>query len=116
MPRSDNFEDCISALAPTGGVVAGTMYRIGATLGLAMTTADAGAYFTFKIRGRVNAAVKLGASGQAMAAGAIAYWDATNKRFTVTASGNKDHGVTVAEPAAATAAVVDVILSGKPAA
>ncbi len=116
MPLSDNFEDCISALAPTGGVVAGTMYRIGNTLGMAMTSADAGAYFSFKIRGRIKNAPKYALSGQGMAAGAIGYWDVTNKRFTVTATGMKDHKVTIAEPATALAAVCDVILTGSPAA
>jgi predicted RecA/RadA family phage recombinase len=116
MPRSDNFEGCIEVLAPSGGVVAGTMYRIGNTLGLAMTTADAGAKFVFKVAGRVAAAPKLNTTGNSFAAGAMPYWDATNKRFTAVSSGNKDHGVIVAEPAASTAATVDVILTGKPAA
>lgn len=114
MPRSDNFEDRIEALAPSGGVVAGTMYRIGNTLGLAMTTADAGAKFSFKIRGRVAAAPKLNTTGNAFAAGARPFWDNTNKRFTASSSGNKDHGVVVAEAAISTAATVDVILLGLP--
>lgn len=112
MPRSDNFEDTIQVLAPTGGVVAGTMYRINGRLCMAMTSADAGDNFTAKITGRISGAPKYGATGQAMASLSRPYWDATNKRFTASSTGNKDHGVIVAEAATATATTVDVILTG----
>lgn len=115
MPRSDNFQSTIPLLAPTGGVIAGTLYRVGNALALAMTTVAAGVFFSAKVTGIVRAAPKLGATGQAVAAGAIVYWDNTNKRFTVNTTGMKNHGVTVVTPATAAATTVDVLLAGIPA-
>lgn len=110
MPTSDNEEGTMAGLvAPTGGVVVGTMYLISGILVLAQTAADAAATFTGKFRGLIKNAVKHGATGKAFVVGQIAYWDATNKRFTPSATGNTARGY-AASVAAATDTVVDIIL------
>ena len=82
--------------APTGGVVSGNAYLIGALLVVAV--ADAAE--TEKFNGTAQGVFELAkATGQAWTEGAKLYWDNTNSRFTTTASGNTLAGVAVAAAA-----------------
>lgn len=112
MPTPSNDNGQIRLLAPTGGVTAGTFYRINGRLVLAMTSASAGEYFTARLTGRIDGAPAHGATGKSAAAGAKAYYDAGNNRFTPSSTGMKDHDAIFAEPKSATATTCDVILRG----
>lgn len=76
----------VTLTAPTGGVVAGTCYLIGALLVFAKTTADAGEEFEGATDGVYENAPK--ATSQSWTEGAKVYWDNTNKVFTTTATSN----------------------------
>jgi hypothetical protein len=112
MPTASNYHGSIQLLAPTGGVTAGNFYRINGRLVFAMTSASAGEYFSGRLDGRVNDAPTHGATGKAAAAGAKAYFDAGNNRFTPSSTGMKDHDAVFAAPKAATATAADIILRG----
>lgn len=98
--KSGVYVDIVAPSAVTSGdfVVAGDLF------GVAMDTAAAGETVALCTLGE---AVLPKASGQALALGAVAYWDGTNKRVTSTATGNKRIGV-VTRAAAASDATVTV--------
>lgn len=79
--------------APSGGVVSGTPYLIGAIVLVAQSTVAAGVVASFATGGvwKVDKA-----TGQAWTVGALIYWDNTAKNFTTTASGNTKAGFVAA--------------------
>lgn len=81
--------DIVELTAPSGGVVAGTAYLIGAVVVVALTTVAQTLKFNALMRG-VGYMPK--ATGQAWTEGAILYWDNTNKNFTTTSAGNTKCG------------------------
>ncbi len=81
-----NPGDAMDFTAPTGGVVAGTFYLIGAVLLMAGTTVAAGERFAGTVKGVFNEVPA--ATSQAWAEGVKIYWDNTNSVFTTTAAGN----------------------------
>ncbi|UJX46635.1 DUF2190 family protein [Xanthobacter sp. YC-JY1] len=81
--------DTLDMTAPSGGVISGTGYLIGALFGVAIVSAAAGEKFAFRIVG-VYTLPK--ATGEAWTEGAIVYWDNTNKKLTTTSSGNTKVG------------------------
>lgn len=84
--------DVLTAIAPSGGVVSGNVYLIGAALGVAATTAAAGQEFEFKVNGVFDVPK---AASQAWTLFALVYWDDTAKNFTTTSSGNTKAGIAV---------------------
>lgn len=78
--------------APSGGVVSGTGVLIGALLVIPQASAAVGERFNGITQGIVSHAK---AASQAWTEGAKVYWDATNKVFTTTSSGNTLAGVAV---------------------
>lgn len=104
-----NFEqdgDTLDLIAPSGGVVAGGFYLIGALFVVACVTAAEGATFAAARCGVYNSAPK--ATGAAWAQGDKLYWDNSTKVFTKTASGNTY--VAVATKAAASGDAVGTVL------
>lgn len=77
--------------APVGGVVSGSVYKIGDLVGVATVDAAAGAKFSFYVGPGVISGPK--ASAQAWAEGVKVYWDNTAKNFTTTLTGNTLVGV-----------------------
>lgn len=80
--------DRIPLVAPSGGVVGGLGYLIGALFSVAVASAAEGAEFTGQILGVVTLPKASGAVSQ----GAIVYWDNSAKNVTTTASGNTKIG------------------------
>jgi len=80
----------LTLAAPTGGVASGDPVLVGAIFGVAAFTAAEAADVEVVTEG-VFTLPK--ATGAAWAAGDILYWDATAKKLTTTASGNKRVGV-----------------------
>lgn len=85
--------DTLELTAPSGGVVSGTGYLIGALFVVAAVTAAEGATFAAKVTGVISLAK---VSAQAWTEGAKVYWDNTAKNVTTTASGNTLIGVAAA--------------------
>lgn len=84
--------DVLTLVAPGGGVVSGSVYRIQQLVVVAMTTAAASANFEAAVTG-VFSVTKVGS--QAWAIGQIVYWDNSNTRFTTaSASGLTQCGYT----------------------
>jgi predicted RecA/RadA family phage recombinase len=81
--------------APSGGVVSGRLYVIGAMFGIALTTAAQGATFQLAI----GEAWTLPKASGAITQGAVVYWDSTAGNVTTTVGSNTKIGV--AESAAA---------------
>ena len=75
-------------------ITSGTTVLIGARLGVALADIANGATGSVQVEG-VFTVTKLGTD--TVAAGALLYWDNTNKRLTTTASGNTLAGFAVAE-------------------
>jgi predicted RecA/RadA family phage recombinase len=92
--------DVLSLTAPSGGVVAGTVYLIGTLLVVAQDTQAVGVTFQGRAVG-VHLLPK--ATGQAWTEGAKLYWDDTAKKFTTTSTSNTLAGVAVAAAASADA-------------
>lgn len=93
---STNFRqegDIVPYTAPSGGVVSGTAYLIGAILVVAEVTAAEGVVFNGRVVGIVSYAK---VSAQAWTEGAKIYWDNSAKNMTTTASGNTLVGVAAA--------------------
>jgi predicted RecA/RadA family phage recombinase len=88
--------DTLDLTAPSGGVISGTGYLIGALFGVAVVSADAGVTFPLRVVG-VYTLPK--ATGEAWTEGALVYWDNTNKRLTTTSSGNTKVGTAVSAAA-----------------
>lgn len=91
--------DVVTLTAPSGGVVAGTCYLIGALLVFAKTTADEGEEFEGATTGVFEDVPKT--TGQSWAEGTKVYWDNTNGLFTTTATGNTLVGVILSAQASA---------------
>ncbi len=86
--------DTLTLAAPSGGVVSGTAYLIGAGIfGVASQTAAVGVDFALKTSGVFELPKT---SALAIAVGNLLYWDNTNKELNKTASGNTLVGVAVA--------------------
>lgn len=75
--------------APGGGVVSGTVYKIGQAIVVAAADAAATEEFEGQIRG-VFTLPK--ATGQTWSEGALLYWDNSAKKFTTTSGGNRLSG------------------------
>lgn len=91
-----NFEqlgDVLTLTAPSGGVVGGNFYGIGAFLVCASVTAAAGEKFAGKLTG-VFSVTK--ATGQTWSEGEIVYFDDGTGSFTTSAVGNAKAGAAVA--------------------
>jgi predicted RecA/RadA family phage recombinase len=82
--------------APSGGVVAGTAYLIGALLVVAQNTVAQALPFEGIPEGLFTLPK---ATGQTWSEGAKLYWDNTAKNLTTTASGNTLVGVAAAAAA-----------------
>ncbi|KHK61240.1 DUF2190 family protein [Pseudomonas frederiksbergensis] len=77
--------DCLTVIAPAGGTVSGELYKVGAIVGVAATTEDAGAPVVLKLCG-VFALTKI--SAQAWAVGELIYMNTTSRALTnVSATG-----------------------------
>lgn len=74
----------LTLTAPGGGVVAGTVYKIGSLIVAACISAAAGDPFTAQVTGVISY-TKPGS--QAWAEGAKIYWDNSAHNFTTTSSG-----------------------------
>lgn len=99
----------LDLVAPSGGVTSGVGVLIGAIFAVASVDADEGETFAGAVRGVFELAATTHASTQAMSAGDPAYWDASTKKITKTASGNAMVAVVV-EDKASTAATVKVAI------
>lgn len=86
----------LTLTAPTGGVVSGNAYLIGALLCIALGTAAQGEQFEAQVTG-VWRLPKTAA--QAWTEGAAVYWNTTTKLATTTATGNTFIGHAVADAA-----------------
>lgn len=80
----------IDIATPVGGLVSGQFYLLGALGGVAETTQAAGETVSLCREG-VFTLPK--ATGETWAQGDQLYWDATNKKFTKTSSGNTKYGI-----------------------
>jgi predicted RecA/RadA family phage recombinase len=76
-------------VAPSGGVVAGNVYKIGSILAVAAITAAAGATFEGSVEGVFDITSD---TGTAYAQGDVLYWDNTGMTVTKTSSGNTKIG------------------------
>lgn len=111
---ANNFKqdgEVLTLTAPSGGVVSGQGYMIGALFVVALTTAAQGASFQGKATGVFRLTKNTAGSGKAFTEGEIVFWDNTNKRFDKTGTGLFPVGV-AAVAAATTAASCDVRLNG----
>ncbi len=106
-----NDEGVVILIAPTGGVTYGSVQKIGATVCMALGTIAATATGSFMYRGLIHNATKVGS--QAIAAGALVYWDAGNTRFTTSATGNTKAGIAAtATGSGAGETLIDILLTG----
>jgi len=104
----DNWEGTIT-LTASAAVAVGDVLVEGDTIAVAMTSAAAsGDIFTARVYGRVNEVTAF--ADDAIAVGAIVYWDATNTRLTTTASTHKRAGRALSAKAGSTAGTVDLWL------
>jgi predicted RecA/RadA family phage recombinase len=87
----------LDAMAPAGGVISGTAYKLGALFGIAKETVAAGLPFAFERKGAWSNQPK--AAGTAWTWGAILYWDDTAKNFTTVATNNTRVGYAVSAQA-----------------
>lgn len=76
--------DLLDVVAPSGGVVSGQLLAVSALVGVAQTTAVAGAVFAFLITGVVSVPKAAGAIAQ----GDKLYYDATALNITETSTNN----------------------------
>lgn len=75
----------ITVVAPTGGVSSGDIILVGATLGVCLHDADAGAALELGIEGVFTVTA---ATGDTLAAGDALYWDSTASTLTAVTTGN----------------------------
>lgn len=87
--------------APVGGALSGQAVQVGSLFGVAAYTAIAGADLEVELEG----VFELPKGAGALTAGQKAYWDATNKVVTATATGNTAIGAVVLAVASATLTV-----------
>lgn len=86
----------VDLTAPSGGVIAGNTYKIGAFIGVATITVAAGASFPMAVEGIFDSLAEGAVSGQAWAEGDSIYWDNTAFQFTKTSSSNTLAGIACA--------------------
>jgi predicted RecA/RadA family phage recombinase len=72
----------------SGTVAAGSGILMGAIVGVALASGVSGDVIPVQVCGVFEVTKHGAGSGQAWAVGAALYWDASNSRFTTTASGN----------------------------
>lgn len=91
--------------APSGGVVAGGVYKIGQVLVVAAASVAQTLPFEGQIRGVFRNMPK--ATGTAWTEGALLYWDVADGEFNTSSSGNRlaGHAAEAAESAADTGTV-----------
>lgn len=88
--------EIVTFTAPAGGVVSGTVYKIGGYIGVATVDAAAGVKFSFYIGpGAVTGPKATGAWTE----GVKIYWDDTAKNFTTTVGTNVVAGGAIAAAA-----------------
>jgi predicted RecA/RadA family phage recombinase len=85
--------DVLTLTAPSGGVVSGTTYKIGALVVVAQVSAAEGESFSAVAEG-VCTLTKT--TSQAWTEGQRLYWDDSGKKWTTTAQGNTYGGVAAA--------------------
>jgi predicted RecA/RadA family phage recombinase len=93
----------LTLTAPTGGVVGGQGYLIGAVFVVAVASAAEGKPFAGKTIGVFEMAKT---AAQAVTEGALIYWDNTNRLVTTTSSGNTKIGAASQAALAADAAAL----------
>lgn len=98
-------EDVLDLVAPTGGVVSGKGYLIGAIFVVAMVSAAEGETFAGQGTGVIDLDAATHATTQAIVAGGPVYWDATAGLATKTATGNTLIGACVADKASTASSV-----------
>ncbi|WP_022722950.1 DUF2190 family protein [Rhodopseudomonas sp. B29] len=84
----------LDAVAPAGGVVVGTPYKLGSLFGIARVSANAGEVFPYERKGVWGNQPK--AAGAAWTFGDVLYWDDTAKNYTKTATNNMRVGYAAA--------------------
>jgi predicted RecA/RadA family phage recombinase len=97
----------VTLTAPAGGVLSSQGVLIGSLFGVAAYDAKAGAEVEVEVVGVYD----LPKDSEALAEGARAYWNSTNKNVTATASGNKLIGAAV-KAAGSSDTTVNVRLNG----
>ena len=102
--------DVLTFTAPTGGVVSGTAYLIGALLVVAATTVAQ----TLPFEGVTQGVFVLPKATGAWTEGALLYWDDTAKNITTTTTSNRRVGCAAAA-AASGDTTGQVKLTGAPA-
>lgn len=105
----------LDLVAPSGGVLSGKAYLIGAILAIALTSQDEGDTFAGQVDGVWELDAVAHADAQAIAAGGPVYWDATAGKATKTSLGNTLIGAAV-EAKVSTDTTVKVNLWGRAAA
>lgn len=100
--------ESISVLAPSGGLVSGSFYLVGALGGVCARSGAQGDSVALK---RFGVFTLSKATGAAWTQGDQLYWDNTNKYFTKTSAGNTKWGLAAADAASGDAAG-SVALSG----
>jgi predicted RecA/RadA family phage recombinase len=99
----------LSLTAPSGGVVAGTTYKIGSLVVVALVSAAVGETFAALTDGVITTTVKTAhATDQAWAEGEKLYWDNSAAKFTKTSTSNTACGYAAA--VAASTATTGVVL------
>jgi len=88
--------EIVTIIAPSGGVVSGVGVLVGSLFGIAQISAAEGASVEIATCGVYTHAKT---SAQAWTAGALIYWDNTNKLMTTTVVSNKLIGVALAAAA-----------------
>lgn len=102
--------DTLDFVAPAGGVVSGSVYKIGGFLCVAATTTAEGLTFAGDVVGVFDVAAEGAGSGQVWAVGDLIYWDNTAKLFTKTSTSNTKAGLaTAAKLTAATSGQLKLI-------
>lgn len=89
--------DALEFVAPVGGVIAGGFYVIGATFGVARTTAAAGEAFVLDTCG-VYALPKK--TGETPGPGVAVYWETASSSVTTTVGSNTKIGIHASSVAA----------------
>jgi len=79
--------ETLSLAAPSGGVVGGLPYLIGALFGVATHDAAEAALFEFRLKGVFSDLAKV--TGTAWVAGDVLYWDNSAKKLTKVAASNR---------------------------
>jgi len=85
MENAVNSGSVLKLTAPSGGVVSGTVYKIGSLIVVAQATVAEGLSFAAVPRLVLDYAKT---SAQAWTEGVLLYWDDTNKVFTTTSTSN----------------------------